>query len=109
MACLNLTELRSLEGAERAFLEDAAKNIEIVIANAKDSALRSGFDVELMEGGLVTTLIVTAASFAVFYDKSADQEAMAFAVMRCMAEALFDVMGFSSREDLERRLNLPKQ
>jgi hypothetical protein len=109
MACLNLTELRSLEGVERAFLEDAAKNIETVIANAKDSALRSGLDVELMERGLITTLIVTAASFAALYNKSADQEALAFTVMRCMAEALFDVMAFSSREDLERRLNLPKQ
>ena len=109
MPCLNLTELRSLGGAEKAFLDDAARNVEIVVANAKDSALRSGLDMELIERGLITTLIVTAASLAALYNKSTEKEAVAFAVMRCMAEALFDVMAFSSREDLERRLNLPKR
>ncbi len=109
MACLNLNELRGLQGAERAFLEDAAKKIESVIVNAKDSAGRSGLDLELTQRGLITTLIVTTASFAALYNKSVDKEALAFKIMRCMAEALFDVMAFSSQEDLERRLNLPKR
>ena len=108
MACLNLTELRSLQGAEKAFLEDAATNIEYIVANTRSSALKYGLETEIMQQGLITTLIVTTASFAALYNKSADKEALAFSVMRCMAEALFDVMAFSSREDLERRLNIPK-
>jgi len=103
MACLNLTELRNLGGVEKAFLEDAAKNIETVIATTKDSAIQSGLDAELMQRALLTTLIVTAASFAALHDRSADKEALAFMVMRCMAEALFDVMALSSQLDLERR------
>ena len=91
-------------------MEDAAKKIEIVIENARTTPPeRSGLDVELMQRGLVTTLIVTTASFAALYNKSEDKEALAFMIMRCMAEALFDVMAFSSQEDLERRLNLPKR
>ena len=109
MACLNLTELRSLGGAEKAFLEDAAKNIETILSNTKDSAQKAGLDMELMQKGLITTLIVTTASFVALSNKSADKETLAFSVMRCMAEALFDVMAFSSQEYLERRLNIPKQ
>ena len=103
MACLNLTELRSLGGVEKAFLEDMAKNIETVLASTKDSAIQSGLDAELMQRGLLTTLIVSTASFAALYNRSADKEALAFVVMRCMAEALFDVMAFSSQLDPEQR------
>ena len=108
MACLSLAQFRNLGGAEKALLEDAARKIETVITEARDSSLASGLDMELMQQGIIMTLIVTTARFATLYNKSADKETLAFSVMRCMAEALFDVMAFSSQEDLERRLNLPK-
>ena len=44
MACLNLTELRSLQGAEKAFLENAARNIEYIVDDTKNSALKSGLE-----------------------------------------------------------------
>ena len=103
MACLKLAELRELSGAEKAFLEDAAKNIERVVANAKNTALYSGLDTELMQNGLITTLIVTTANFVALYNPSEDKEILSFSVMRCMAEALFEVMAFPARDSLGSR------
>jgi hypothetical protein len=103
MACLKLAELRELAGAEKAFLDDTAKRIEDVVAKAKNSALYSGLDPEMMQQGLITTLIVTTASFAALYNKSEDKEALAFSVMRCMAEALFEVMAFGARDGPAKR------
>jgi len=103
MACLKLTELRELSGTEKAVLEDAAKKIEGVVANAKNSALNSGLDPELMQKGLITTLIVTTASFVALYNNSEDKETLAFSVMRCMAEALFEVMAFPPQDSLGNR------
>jgi len=97
MTCLKLAELRELEGAEKAFLDDAAKRIEDVVANTKNSALYSGLDPERMQKGLITTLIVTTAIFAALYSKSEDKEALALSVMRRMAEALFEAMAFPTR------------
>lgn len=96
MKCLNLDELRGLGGAERAFLEDAAKKIETEIENTENSALKFGLDRELMQSGLLSTLIVATASFAALHNKSSDKEALTFSVMRCMAEALSDVLRASS-------------
>jgi hypothetical protein len=103
MACLNLTELRDLGGAEKGFLEDAAKKIEMVVENTKMSALMADLDQELMQKGLVSTLIITTASLAALSANSEDKEALAFAVMRCMAEALFDVLAFPGRDSLGKR------
>lgn len=90
--CFNLSELRELGEKERAFLEDTARNIESVILNAKISALESGLEMGLAQKGLITSLIVTTASFAALYSKSQANEAQAFySIMRCMAEALIDV------------------
>ena len=108
MVCLNLNELRGLQGAERAS-GGCRKEDRVCHRERQRSAGRSGLDLELTQRGLITTLIVTTASFAALYNKSVDKEALAFKIMRCMAEALFDVMAFSSQEDLERRLNLPKR
>ncbi|WP_158658880.1 hypothetical protein [Methylocystis bryophila] len=77
-------------------MEDAAKKIETEIENANNSALKFGLDLELMQSGLLSTLIVTTASFAALHNKSRDKEALAFSVMRCMAEALSDVLRASS-------------
>jgi hypothetical protein len=94
--CFNLTELRELGEKERAFLEETAKRIESVIVHATITALESGLDLERAQKGIITTLIVTTASFAALYNKSQENEAVAFyAVMRCMAEALIDVSNAS--------------
>ena len=103
MACLNLNELRELGGAEKASLEDAAKKIEAIVENTKASALTSGLDMELMQKGLVSMLIITAASLATLGAKPEEKEALAFAMMRFMAEALFDVLAFPGRDGLGRR------
>src|SRR5208283_5838584 len=100
MTYLNLTDLRGLGETEKALLDDTVKKIENVIENTNDSARKAGLDLELMQKGLIATLIVTTARFADLYNKSEDKEALAFAksedkealafaVMRCMAEALF--------------------
>ncbi len=103
MACLNLNELRELEGAEKASLEEAAKKIEAVVENTIASAMTSGLDMELMNKGLVSTLIITAASLAALGAKPEEKEALAFAIMRFMAEALFDVLAFPGRDSLGKR------
>ncbi len=103
MACLNLTELRNLGGAEKAFLEDAARKIELIVENTKSSAQPSGLDQELMRKGLVSTLIVTTASLAALGEKPENKEATAFAIMRCMAEALVDVLAFPGGDAFEKR------
>ncbi len=96
--CFNLTELRELGAKERAFLEDTAKKIESVIFDARITALESGLDLEQTQKGIVTTLIVTTASFVALYNRSQEKDAVAFyAVMRCMAEALIDVSNSSPR------------
>jgi uncharacterized sporulation protein YeaH/YhbH (DUF444 family) len=98
MACLELTELRELKGAEKLVLDDAAKKFENVVENTISAALESHLNMDLTHRGLITTLISTTARFAALYNKSQDKEASGFAVMRCMAEALMDVSG-SSAED----------
>jgi hypothetical protein len=102
MTCLNLSELRELEDAERAFLEDAAEKVEQVILDARQAAIHDGLDLSLAQKGLVTTLIVTTVSFAALYNRTEEQEldreTLAFTLMRCMAEALFDVLGPLQRD-----------
>src|SRR3974390_2792278 len=90
--CLSLDEIRDIEEAEKALFENTARNVESVIVNARNSACESGLDPDLAQRGLITTLIVTTASFVALYNNSPEREPLAFfAVMRCMAEALMDV------------------
>jgi hypothetical protein len=109
MTYLNLTDLRGLGETEKALLDNAAKKIENVIENTNDAAGKAGLDLELMQKGLIATLIVTTARFAELYNKSEDKEALAFAVMRCMAEALFDALAFPAQEGFWTRPERPSK
>ncbi len=104
--CFNLTDLRDLGDRERAFLEDTARKVENVVVDARITALESGLDLERAQKGIVTTLILTTASFVATYSKSHESEAVGFyAVMRCMAEALIDVSNSSPRVEEPRMRN----
>jgi hypothetical protein len=104
--CFNLAELRDLGERERAFLEDTARKIEGVVVDARITALESGLDLEQAQKGIITTLIVTTASFVTMYNRFQESEAVAFySVMRCMAEALIDVSNSSPRVEDPRRTN----
>jgi hypothetical protein len=92
MGCLELTELRALSDAESALLEDAARQIENIFADAKDAAQQSGLDLEQIQNGLITVLILKTANFANLYNESEDKETVSFSIMRCMAEALLEIL-----------------
>ena len=98
---LNIRELRSLSGGERDLLEDAAKKIEGILQNASDFALASSLDVALTQRGLITTLAMTTARFAAASNTAQDEEALGFALTRCMAHAAFYVLAFSGEDALE--------
>jgi len=96
--CLNLAEIKELGERERLLLEDTTKNIESVIVKARNYALEYGLELELIQKGLITTLIVTTASFVLLYDKSRQMDPLNFfAVIRCMAEALGNDPASASR------------
>jgi len=92
MGCLELSELRALSDAEKTLLEDAARRIESIVAEAKDAALQSGLDLEQIQNGLITVLILKTANFANIYNESDDKETVSFSIMRCMAEALLEIL-----------------
>ena len=92
MGCLELSELRALSEAERALLEDVARKIETIFAGATKSAEKCGLDLEQIQNGLLTVLILKTANFANIYNKSDDKETVSFSIMRCMAEALLEIL-----------------
>ena len=92
MGCLELSELRALSDAERAILEDAAGKIETIVAGATDTAEKCGLDLEQIQNGLLTILILKTADFAKLYNETDDSETVSFSIMRCMAEALLEIL-----------------
>ncbi len=92
MGCLELSELRALSDAERAVLEEAARKIETIFAGATESAEERGLDLEQIRNGLLTVLILKTANFAKLYNESDDTETVSFSIMRCMAEALLEIL-----------------
>ncbi len=92
MGCLELSELRALSDAERAVLEDVARKIETIVAGATEFAEKCGLDLEQIQNGLLTVLILKTADFAKLYNESDDKETVSFSIMRCMAEALLEIL-----------------
>jgi hypothetical protein len=92
MGCLELSELRALSEAERAILEDVARKIETIVAGATESAQKCGLDLEQIQNGLLTVLILKTANYAKIYNDTDDTETVSFSIMRCMAEALLEIL-----------------
>jgi len=99
---LDVSELGELREAEKELLGDAAENIQSLLEDSRNFSLASGLDLDLVERGIITTLAITTARFAASRNKSQDSEALSFAIMRCMAFALFHVLAFSAEGPPEK-------